>query len=185
MPTKPKSSEKSKRELIQTFFVSDALHFETEYLILRLTDDLRLVQKREQLIRSILECMEKVVKDDAQMGLLRKESALFDVRVDPDKERAGIELRQQQAELKQQNKTLKAVISTVKAASKLSRTVALTDVEGIPPDAIEVVLASLRGKTIVFERVGEGYLSEPIETSDPRVVAALTRRHVGHPLIVE
>ncbi len=129
--------------------------------------------------------MEKVVKDDAQMGLLRKESALFGIRVDPEKERARVELRQLQAELKQRHRTLKAVISAVKAASKASRTFTLTDAEGLPPDAIKVVLASIRGKTVLFERVGEGFLSEPIETSDPRVVAALIRRHVGRPVIVE
>lgn len=185
MPNKPGPDQKSKLEPIGTVFVTDALHFETEYLVLRLTDAFRLVEKREQLIRSILKCMDKVVTDDAQMGLLRKESALFEIRVDPDKERARVGLQQQLAELKEQHKTLKAVISAVKAASKSSRTFTPEDFERIPSDAIEVVLASLSGKAVQFERIGEGYLAEPIETSDPRVVAALARRHIGHPVIVE
>ncbi len=185
MSNKPRANQTSQFQPIETFFVTDALQFETEYLILRLTDTFRLVEKREQLIHSILECMEKVVKDDAQMGLLRKEGALFDIRVNPDKARARVELRQQQAELKKQHKTLKAVTSAVKAASKSSRTFTPTDVEGVPPDATEIVLASISGKTIRFERISEGYLAEPIETSDPRVVAELTHRHVGHPVIVE
>ena len=184
MSNKSGSDQKSKRETVEAVFVTDALHFETEYLILRLTDAFRLVQKREQLIRSVLECLEKVVKDHAQMGLLRKESALFDIRVDPDKERARVELRQQLAELKEQQKTLRAVISAVKAASKSSRTFIPSDVEKVPPDAKEIVLASLEGKAIRFERIGSGYLEEPIETSDPRVVAALARHHMGRPVIV-
>ncbi len=184
MPNKPRLNQKSKFQPIETFFVTDALHFETEYLILRLTDAIRLIEKREQITHSVLECLEKVVKDDAQIGLLRKESILFDIRVDPDKARARVEVRQQQAELKKQRKTLKAVISVVKAASKSSRTFTPTDIEGIPPDATEIVLASIGGRTVRFERIAEGYLDEPLETADPRVVAALTRGRIGHPVIV-
>ncbi len=185
MSNKPRSNQKSKSRPIETFFVTDALHFETEYLILRLTDALRLIEKREHLVHSILECMEKVVKDDAQMGLLRKEGALFEISVNSDKARARVELRQQQVELKEQQKTFKAVISAVKSASKASRTFTPADVEGIPPDGTEVVSASISGKAIRFEGIAEAYLAEPLETSDPRVVAALTRRRIGHPVIVE
>ncbi|MGZ4936346.1 MAG: hypothetical protein ACXV4C_07330 [Halobacteriota archaeon] len=183
MPNKPRSDQKSKRKTVEAVVVTDSLHFETEYLILRLTDAFRLVQKREQLIRSVLECLKSVVKDHAQMGILRKESALFGIQVDADKERASAELQQQLAELKEQQEMLRAVISAVKAAAKLPRTFTPSDFEKVPPDAKEIVFASLKGKAIRFDGMS-GYLQEHIETSDPRVVAALARHHMGRPVIV-
>ncbi len=183
MSTKPSSDRKSTREPVKAVFVTDALNFETEYLILRLTDALRLVKKREQVTHSVLECLMKVVKDDAQIGLLRKESILFEIRVDPNKERAREELQQQLAELKEQHTTFKSVISAVKSASRSSRTFTPSDFEKVAPDAKEIVLASLHGKTIRFEGIGIGYLEEPVETSDPRVVAALGGHHMGRPVI--
>jgi len=46
-------------------------------------------------------------------------------------------------------------------------------------------LASLSGKAVLFEAVGDPHSLEPIETSDPRVVAALIRHHLGRPAIIE
>ncbi len=185
MPKEPKPDQKPKLVPITPVLVTDALHFETEYLALRLTDAFRLVEKREQLIRSALQCLGSVVVDDAQMGLLRKECALFNIEVDPDKERARIGLQQQLVELKAVHKELKKIISAVKAASKSSRTVTPADFERLPSDEMQVVLASLNGKAVRFEFDGGEYLAEPIETSDPRVVAALLRGHIGHPVVSE
>jgi hypothetical protein len=36
---------------VPTVFITDSLHFETEYLILRLTDALHLAEKKEQRFR--------------------------------------------------------------------------------------------------------------------------------------
>ncbi len=184
MARTPKPDQKPKLIPIEAVFVTDELHFETEYLILRLTDALRLVEKRRALIQSTLGCIKNVVQDDAQMGLLRKECALFDIRVDPDKEKARVELEQQLAELKEQCKELKAVLSAVKAAAKSSRMFTSADFEKVPPDAVDAVLASLQGKTIRFEHIGSGHFEESIETSDPRVVAALVCRRIGRPVVV-
>ncbi|MGZ4903813.1 MAG: hypothetical protein ACXV5I_03245 [Halobacteriota archaeon] len=184
MPTTPKPNQKSKLVTIKTVFVTDALHFETEYLVLRLTDAVRLVEKRERLIRSALACLGGVVGDDAQMGVLRQESALYDIKIDPDKERARIELQKQLVELKEQHKKLKAALTAVKAAAKSSRIFTPADFERVPPGATHVALASLDGKAIRFDHVGEAYLTEPVETADPRVVAALLRSHIGRPIII-
>ena len=184
MPIKPKLDQKSKLVPIKAVFVTDALHFETEYLVLKLTDAFRLVEKREQLVRSALACLGRSVENAAQMGVLRQESALYDIKIDPDKERARIGLQQQLVDLKKQHKKLKAMISAVKAASK-SRIFTDVDLERVPPEATQVVQASLDGKAVQFEQVADTYLTEPIETSDPRVVAALLRSHIGRPIITE
>lgn len=184
MPTKPEPGQKSKLVPIKTVFVTDALHFETEYLVLRLTDAFRLVEKRERLIRSAVSCLGRVGADAAQMGVLRQESALYDIKIDPDRARARIELQQQLVELKEQHKKLKAALAAVKAAAKSSRIFTPADFERVPPGATHVALASLDGKVIRFEHVSDPYLTESVETSDPRVVAALLRSHVGRPVII-
>jgi hypothetical protein len=187
MAKKPtqKQDYHSKLVSVPTVFVTDSLHFETEYLILRLTDALHLVQKREQLVQSAAKCLNSVVANDAEMGILRRECSLYQIKIDPDKVTARAELKEQQAELDEELKALKAVLSAVKKASKSPRTFTPKEYEKLAPDSIQVVLASLSGKAIRFEGVGDSRKLEPIETSDPRVVCALLRHHLGRPTIIE
>jgi len=169
---------------VPTVFISDALHFETEYLIVRLTDKFRAVEKREQLIRSVIQCIGSAVKDDAEMGLLRQECALYQIQVNPDKVKATAQLREQLIELGEQHKTLEAVVAVVKEASNSPRFFTPEEFKSLPVDSIRIVLASLNGRTIRFENLGGDYPIEPIETSDPRVVVALIRHQMGHPVTV-
>ncbi|HYA32464.1 MAG TPA: hypothetical protein VEG65_00470 [Candidatus Bathyarchaeia archaeon] len=174
----------SKLVSIPTVFVSDSLHFETVYLALRLTDAFRLVGKKEQLIHSAIQCLSQVVTDAAEMGLLRKECALYEIKVDPDKKRAQSDLQKQLAEIREQHKTLKTLLSAVKEASESPRMFTPKEFEAFSPDSVKMVLASLNGKAVRFEDVDAG-LEFPIETSDPRVVTGLISRRIGHPIIVD
>jgi hypothetical protein len=90
------------------------------------------------------------------MEMLRKECAFYQIKVDPDKERARSELQEQLAEL-----------------------------GDFSPDSVKVVLASLNGKAVRFESIDAGLKLEPIETSDPRVVTALMRHQMGHQMIID
>jgi hypothetical protein len=183
--TQEAPDKESKLVSIPTVFISDSLHFETVYLGLRLTDAFRLVEKKEQLIHSAIRCISDVVTDDAEMGMLRKECALFQIKVDPDKEKARSELQEQLAELGEQHKTLEALMSAVKEASESPRTFTPEEFEKFSPDSVKVVLASLNGKAVRFENIDAGLILEPIETSDPRVVTALMRHQMGHPVIID
>ncbi|MGB8310281.1 MAG: hypothetical protein WCE81_00235 [Halobacteriota archaeon] len=169
---------------VPTVFIGDSLHFETEYLIVRLTDKFRVVEKREQLIRNVIQCIDSTVKDDAEMGLLRQECALYQIQVNPDKVKATAQLREQLTELGEQHKTLEAVVSAVKEASYSPRFFTPEEFKSFPVDSIRVVLASLNGRTIRFENLGGDHQIEPIETSDPRVVVALIRHQMGHPVAI-
>jgi hypothetical protein len=182
--TQEVSGKESKLVSIPTVFVSDSLHFETVYLSLRLTDAFRLVGKKEQLIHSGMQCLSDVVKDDAEMGILREECALFQIKVDPDKERARAELQEQLAEVREQHKTLKALLSAVNDATESPRTFTPEEFETFSPNAVKILLASLNGKAVRFENIRAG-LEFPVETSDPRVVTALIRHHIGRPEIVD
>jgi hypothetical protein len=177
------SDQESKLVHVHAVFVTDSLHFETEYLALRLTDAFHLVEKKEQLVQNAMRCLDSVVTDDAEMGLLRRECSLFQIKVDPDREKARVELREQLAELEEEHKTLEAVIAAVNEAAKSPRTFVPEAYENFAPDSIQVVMASLSGKAIRFE-IGEPHQLEPIETSDPRVVAALIHHQIGHPTVV-
>jgi len=181
--TRPPDRE-SKLVPVPTVFITESLHFETEYLALRLTDAFHLVEKKEQLIRNALKCLDTVITNDAEMGMLRRECSLYQIKIDPDKAQARAELQQQLAELGEQHKTLEAVLSAVEEAAKSPRTIT-PEYEQFAPDSRRVVLASLSGKVVRFENVGESHPLEPIETSDPRVVAALIRHHIGRPTIIE
>jgi hypothetical protein len=178
------SNKESKLVSIPTVFVTDSLHFETVYLGVRLTDAFRLVEKKEQLIHSTIRCINDVVNDDADMGILREECALYHIKVDPDKEKARSELQEQLAKLGEQHKTLEALVSAVKKASESPRTFTPEEFEKFSPDSVKVVLASLNGKAVRFENI-DGLELEPIETSDPRVVTALIRRQIGRPMIID
>jgi len=169
---------------VPTVFIGDSLHFETEYLIVRLTDKFREVEKREQLIRNVIQCIASTVKDDAEMGLLRQECALYQIQVNPDKAKATAQLREQLTELGEQHKTLEAVLSAVKEASNSPRFFTPGEFKSFPVDSIRVVLASLNGRIIRFENLGGDHPVEPIETSDPRVVVALIRHQMGHPVAI-
>jgi hypothetical protein len=182
--TRPPDLE-SKLVAVPTVFITDSLHFETEYLLLRLTDAFHLVEKKEQLVRSAAKCLDTVIKDDAEMGILRRECSLYQIKIDSDKEKARAELREQLEELGEQHKTLEAALSAVKEASESPRTFIPEEYEKFAPDAMRVVLASLSGKAVRFESVGDSHTLEPIETSDPRVVASLIRHHIGRPTVVE
>jgi hypothetical protein len=177
--------KESKLVSIPTVFVSDSVHFETVYLALRLTDAFRLVGKKEQLIHSAIQCLNEVVTDAAEMGILRKECALYQIKVDPDKKRAQSELQEQLAEVREQHKTLKTLMSAVREASESPRTFIPEEFEKFSPDSVKVVLASLNGKAVRFESIDAGLELEPIETSDPRVVTALMRHQIGHPVITD
>jgi hypothetical protein len=183
--TQETADKESKLVSIPTVFITDSLHFETVYLGLRLTDAFHLVEKKEHLIHSAIQCISDVVKDDAEMGILREECALYQIKVDPDKERARSELQEQLAELGEQHKTLEALMSAVKEASESPRTFTPEEFEKFSPDSVRVVLASLNGKAVRFESIDAGLELEPIETSDPRVVAALIRHHIGRPTVTE
>ena len=177
------SDQESKLVPVQAVFVTDSLHFETEYLALRLTDAFHLVEKKEQLIRSAMRCLDSVITNDAEMGMLRKECSFYQIEINADKQQARAELRRQLAGLGEQHKALEAVIAAVEEALKSPRTFVPEEYEKFAPDSIRVVVASLSGKAIRFE-IGELPLLEPIETSDPRVVAALIRHEIGHPTVV-
>lgn len=177
--------QESKLVPVPTVFITDSLHFETEYLAVRLTDEFNLVEKKEQLIRSATRCLATVITDDAEMGMLRRECSLYQIKIDADKATARAELQEQLAELGEQHKTLEAVLSAVKEAARSPRTFTTEEYEKFAPDSIRVVLASLSGKAVLFESVGDLHPLEPIETSDPRVVAALIRHHLGRPAIIE
>lgn len=175
----------SKLVPVPTVFITDSLHFETEYLALRLTDAFHLVEKKEQLIRAAAKCLDTVITDDAEMGMLRRECSLYQIKIDSDKAKARAELQEQLAELGEQHKTLEAVLSAVEEAAKSPRTFTPEEYEKFAPDSMRVVLASLSGKVVRFESVGDPHPLEPIETSDPRVVAALIRHHIGRPTVIE
>ena len=175
----------SKLVPVPTVFITDSLHFETEYLALRLTDAFHLVEKKEQLIVAAAKCLDTAITDDAEMGMLRRECSLYEIKIDSDKAKARAELREQLAELGEQHKTLEAVLSAVREASTSPRTFTPEEYEKFAPDSMQVVLASLSGKAVRFENVGDPHPLEPIETSDPRVVAALIRHHIGHPTVIE
>src|SRR5665647_3990464 len=64
---------------VPTVFITDSLHFETEYLAVRLNDAFHLVEKKEQLIRSATRCLDTVITDAAEMGILREECSLYPV----------------------------------------------------------------------------------------------------------
>lgn len=177
--------QESKLLPVSTVFITDSLHFETEYLAVRLNDAFHLVEKKEQLIQSATRCLDTVITDDAEMGILREECSLYQIKIDADKAKARAELKEQLAELAKQHKTLEAVLSAVKEASRAPRTFTPEEYEKFAPDSIRVVLASLSGKAILFEGVGGPNQLEPIETSDPRVVAALMRHHLGSPTVIE
>jgi hypothetical protein len=87
-------------------------------------------------------------------------------------------------ELGEQHKTLEAVVSAVKEASNSPRFFSPEEFKELPADSIRIVLASLNGRTIRFENLGGNHPIEPIETSDPRVVVALIRHQMGHPVTV-
>jgi len=169
---------------VPTVFIGDSLHFETEYLTVRLTDKFREVEKREQLIRNVMQCIDSTVKDAAEMGLLRQECARYQIQVNPDKVKATAQLREQLTELGEQHKTLEALVSVVKEASDSPRFFTPEEFKSLPVDSIRFVLASLNGRTIRFENLGGVHPIEPLETSDPRVVVALIRHQMGHPVTV-
>jgi len=181
--TRPPDLE-SKLVPIPTVFITESLHFETEYLALRLTDAFHVVEKKEQLIRRAIQCLDTQITNDAEMGMLRRECSLYQIKIDPDKTRARAELQEQLAELGEQHKTLEAVLSAVEEAAKSPRTIT-PEYEKFAADSRRVVLASLSGKVVRFESVGDPHPLEPIETSDPRVVAALIRHHIGRPAVIE
>lgn len=133
---------------VPTVFISDSLHFETEYLIVRLTDKFREVEKREQLIRNVMQCIDSTVKDAAEMGLLRQECARYQIQVNPDKVKATAQLREQLIELDERHKTLEAVVSAVNEASDSPRFFIPQEFKSLPVDSIRAVLASLNGRTI-------------------------------------
>jgi len=170
---------------VPTVFITDSLHFETVYLGLRLTDTFQLVEKKEQLIRSAMQCIDSAVTDDAEMGMVRRQCALYDIKIDPDKVKARVELKERLAELGEQRKMLEALIPAVKEASDAPRTFTPEEFELFPTDLVRVVLASLNGKAVRFENLGATHPIEPIETSDPRLVAALIRHQLGHPVVIE
>ena len=182
--TRP-ADEGQKLVSVPTVFVTDSLHFETEYLILRLTDALHLAEKKKQLIQSAAKCLSSVIENDAEMGMLRKQCSLYQIKIDPDKVTASAELKEQLTELSKQHKALKAALAAVKDASKWPRMFTPERYEKLAPDLIPVILASLHGRAIRFESVGNSRELEPIETSDPRVVCALLHRHIGRPIITE
>ncbi|HYA61457.1 MAG TPA: hypothetical protein VED16_05180 [Candidatus Acidoferrum sp.] len=165
-------------------FIGDSLHFETEYLVLRLTDKFREIEKREQLIRNVIQCINSAIKDAAEMGLLRKECALYKIKIDSDKIKAQTQLLEQLAELGEQHKSLEAVLSAVKEASKSPRFFTPEEIKSFSVDSIKIVLASLNGRIIRFENLGGDHRIEPIETSDPRVVVALIHHQMGHPVVI-
>ncbi|MGZ8897427.1 MAG: hypothetical protein ACXW1Q_03800, partial [Halobacteriota archaeon] len=101
--------QESKLVPVLAVFITDSLHFETEYLAVRLTDAFHLVEKKEQLIRSATQCLDSVITDDAEMGMLRRECSLYQIKIDADKAKARAELQEQLAELGEQHKTLEAV----------------------------------------------------------------------------
>jgi len=181
--TRPPDLE-SKLVPIPTVFITESLHFETEYLALRLTDAFHVVEKKEQLIQSAMQCLNTLITNDAEMGMLRRECSLYQIKIDPDKAQARAELQEQLAELGEQHKTLEAVLSAVEEAAKSPRTIT-PEYEKFAADSRRVVLASLSGKVVRFENVGDAHPLEPIETSDPRVVAALIRHHIGRPTVIE
>jgi len=117
--------------------------------------------------------------------MLRRECSLYQIKIDADKAKARAELEEQLAELGEQHKTLEDVLSAVKEAARSPRTFTPEEYEKFAPDSIRVVLASLSGKAVLFESVGDPHPLEPIETADPRVVAALIRHHLGRPAIIE
>ncbi|MGA8070935.1 MAG: hypothetical protein ACLPI9_04790 [Halobacteriota archaeon] len=174
----------SKLVPVPTVFITESLHFETEYLALRLTDAFHVVEKKEELIRSAIKCLDTVITNDAEMGMLRRECSLYQIRIDPDKAQARAELQEQLAELDEQHKTLEAVLSAVEEAAKSPRTIT-PEYEKFAADSRRVVLASLSGKVVRFQSVGDPHPLEPIETSDPRVVAELIRHHIGRPTVIE
>ena len=174
----------SKLVPVPTVFITESLHFETEYLALRLTDAFHVVEKKEQLIRSAIQCLDTLITNDAEMGMLRRECSLYHIKIDPDKTQARAELQEQLTELGEQHKTLEAVLSAVEEAAKSPRTIT-PEYEKFAADSRRVVLASLSGKVVRFESVGDPHPLEPIETSDPRVVAALIRHHIGRPTVIE
>ncbi|MGZ4864997.1 MAG: hypothetical protein ACXV5H_01665 [Halobacteriota archaeon] len=179
------SDQEPKLVPVPAVFITDSLHFETEYLVVRLNDAFHLVEKKEQLIQSATQCLDTMITDAAEMGILREECSLYQIKIDADKATARTELKEQLAELGEQHNTLEAVLSAVKEASRSPRTFTPEEYEKFTPDSIRVVLASLSGKAILFEGVGDQHSLEPIETSDPRVVAALIRHHLGHPKVLE
>jgi hypothetical protein len=181
--TRPPDLE-SKLVPVPSVFITESLHFETEYLALRLTDAFHVVEKKEQLIRSAIQCLDTQITNDAEMGMLRKECSLYQIKIDPDETQARAELQEQLAELGEQHKTLEAVLSAVEEAAKSPRTIT-PEYEKFAADSRRVVLASLSGKVVRFESVGDPHPLEPIETSDPRVVAALIRHHIGRPAVIE
>jgi hypothetical protein len=94
-------------------------------------------------------------------------------------------LQEQLAEVREQHKTLKTLMSAVREASESPRTFIPEEFEKFSPDSVRVVLASLNGKAVRFESIDAGLELEPIETSDPRVVTALMRHQIGHPVITD
>ncbi|HYA33577.1 MAG TPA: hypothetical protein VEG65_06260 [Candidatus Bathyarchaeia archaeon] len=184
MARKETRDQGSKLVALPTVYITDSLHFETAYLALRLTDTSRLVEKREQLIRSAAKCLATVITDDAEMGMLREECSLYDIKLDADKVKARTELREQLAQLRKQHKTLKSVLSAVKQAARSPRTFTPKEYERqLVPSSLRVIMASLSGKTVRFESLGNSL--EPIETSDPRVVSALLRHNIGRAIIIQ
>src|SRR5659263_576497 len=121
---------------VPTVFIPDSLHFETEYLAVRLNDAFHLVEKKEQLIRSATRCLATVITDDAEMGKLRRECSLYQIKIDADKAKARAELQEQLAELGEQHKTLEAVLSAVKEAARSPRTFTPEEYEKFAPDSI-------------------------------------------------
>jgi hypothetical protein len=178
-------SSEPKLVAVPPVFIGDSLHFETEYLIVRLTDKFREVEKKEQLIRSVIQCIDKTITDAAEMGLLRQECALYQIKIDPDKARARVQLQEQLAELGKQHKILEAAIVAVKEAADSPRFFTPEEFKSYPVDSMRVVLAVLSGRIIRFESLGGDNLIEPIETSDPRVVGALLRHQMGRPVVIE
>jgi hypothetical protein len=126
-----------------------------------------------------------VIENDAEMGVLRRECSLYRIKIDPDKARASVELQEQLTELGKQHKAIKAALSAVEEASRWPRMFTPERCEKLVADSIKIVLASLSGKAVRFESVGKSHELEPIETSDPRVVCALLRHHIGRPIIIE
>lgn len=182
--TRP-ADEGPKLVSLPTVFITDSLHFETEYLVLRLRDALHLAEKKEQLMKSAAKCLSSVIANDAEMGVLRRECSLYQIKIDPDKAKASVELQEQLIELDKQHKALKAALSAVEEASTWPRIFTPERYENLAADSIQIILASLSGKAVRFESVGNSHELEPIETSDPRVVCALLLHHVGCAIIIE
>src|SRR5659263_789739 len=103
---------------VPTVFITDSLHFETEYLAVRLNDAFHLVEKKEQLIRSATRCLDTVITDAAEMGILREECSLYKIKIDADKAKARDELKEQLAEIDVQNIRIEAVLSATKEACR-------------------------------------------------------------------